>query len=146
MRGNLMTSRNLFASFLVACLPAFGFLAIAPMTNAASAGPAFLKLGESARNSARNYVIEIKRGGRGPRLYVPIVPYVAYDYPYYYSRGHYPTSIGHGYVYYGYPYSHYVRIYNARHGKRCSNGRQRCVANWGYRGPASSRRQRGAYR
>jgi hypothetical protein len=30
----------------------------------------------------------------------PIGPsYIYYDYPYYYSRGHYPTHIG-GYVYY----------------------------------------------
>jgi hypothetical protein len=132
---------------LMASLLAVGFLGIAPMTHDASAGPAFLKLGESARNSARSNVIEIKRRGRGPRLYVPIAPsYSAYDYPYYYSRGHYPTRIGRGYVYYGYPYSSYIRSYNARYGGRCSNGHRRCVAGWGYRGPASSRRQRGAYR
>ena len=54
-------------------------------------------------------MIEIKRRGRGPRIYLPIVPsYIAYDYPYYYSRGYYPTRIGRGYVYYGYPYSYYT--------------------------------------
>ena len=39
-------------------------------------------------------MIEIKHRGRGPRIYLPIVPYIAYDYPYYYSRGYYPTHIG----------------------------------------------------
>ena len=113
-----MGSRNLFVSFLMACLLAAGFDGIAPVANAASSSPAFLKPGESARNSS---VIEIKRRGRGPRLYLPIVPYLAYDYPYYYRRGFYPTHIGPGYVYYGYPY-YYSRGY--------------------YPGPGSPRRQR----
>ncbi len=109
-----MTSRNLCASTLMACLLAVGFLGIAPAANAASAGPALLKPGESAGNN----VVEITYRGRGPRdprLYLPIVPYIAYDYPYYYSRGFYPTHIGRGYVYYGYPYSYYVRSYNRGH-------------------------------
>lgn len=136
-----MHNRKLLALFPTVCVMAIGFLGVMPVANAVSPGPSVLKRGESARSN----VIEIKgRGGR--RFVVPIVPYIAYDYPYYYSRGHYPTSIGHGYVYYGYPYSHYVRIYNARHGMRCANGKRGCVAGWGYRGPASSRRQRGAYR
>ena len=46
----------------------------------------------------------MKHRGRGPRIYLPIGPsYIYYDYPYYYSRGHYPTHIG-GYVYYPYNY------------------------------------------
>lgn len=101
----------------MACLLAVGFLGIAPVANAASAGLPFMKAGDSARNN----VVEIGgRGGRdrNPRLYLPIVPYIAYDYPYYYSRGFYPTHVGPGYLYYGRPYSHYVRIYNARHGRR----------------------------
>ena len=67
-------------------------------------------------------MIEIKRRGRGPRIHLPIGPsYVYYDYPYYYSRGYYPTHIG-GYVYY--PYNYY---------------RSYC---WGLnRGPGSLRRQ-----
>lgn len=36
------------------------------------------------------------------RIYVPIVPYTAYDYPYYYSRGYYPRHIGPGYIYNNY--------------------------------------------
>ena len=107
-----MSSRNLFASVLMACLLAVGFLGIASVANAASVGPSILKPGESARNN----VIEIKYRGRGPRLYLPIVPYIAYDYPYYYSRGYYPTHIGPGYVYYGYPYYYYSRSYYPRYG------------------------------
>jgi hypothetical protein len=96
-----MISRNSFASLLVACVLAAGIHGSVPRANAASVGLQLLKAGESARNN----VIEIKGRGRGPGPYLPIVPYIAYDYPYYYSRGHYPTSIGHGYVYYGRPYS-----------------------------------------
>jgi hypothetical protein len=63
-------------------------------------------------------MIEIKRRGRD----LPIGPgYVYHDYPYYYSRGYYPTHIG-GYV--DYLTCHYRSYYG------------------GYnRGPASSRRQ-----
>ena len=98
----------------MACLLAGGFLGIAPVTDDASA--AKLKTGESGRN----YMLEMKRRGRGPRIHLPIGPsYLYYDYPYYYARGHYPTHIG-GYVYYP-SYSH-SRSY--------------------YRGPGSARRQR----
>jgi hypothetical protein len=98
----------------MACLLAVGFLGIASVANAASAWPSILKPGESARNSN---VIEIKHRRRsGPRLYLPIVPYIAYDYPYYYSRGYYPTHIGPGYIYYGYPYYYYSRRYYPRYG------------------------------
>ena len=63
-------------------------------------------------------MIEIKHRGRGPWPNLPIAPtYRAYDWPYYYSRGHYPTHIGPGYVYYGYPYSYRS---NPRYGGRCS--------------------------
>jgi hypothetical protein len=135
-----MTSRKLFASLLVACVLAAGIHGSVPRANAASVGLHFLKAGESARNN----VIEIKgRGrGRGPGPYLPIVPYIAYDYPYYYSRGHYPTSIGPGYLYYGRPYSYYVRSYNARHGRRCSNGSRRCLAKWGRDRTSGSPRRR----
>jgi hypothetical protein len=113
---------NLLASILVACLLAIGFLGSAPVADAASAWQAFLKPGESARND----VIEIKhrrRGRRGKPLYLPIVPYSAYDYPYYYRRGHFPTHIGPGYVYYGYPH-----FYSMKYNDRCSFRHRRCVA------------------
>jgi hypothetical protein len=109
-----MSSRNLCVSLLMACSLAVGFLGIAPVINDASAGK------RKPGVSARNYVLEMKRRGRGPRIHLPIGPsYLYYDYPYYYSRGHYPTHIG-GYVYYPSFY---------RGGSY-------------YRGPGSARRQR----
>jgi BA14K-like protein len=98
-----MSSRNLFASMLMACLAAIGLGGFAPVAHAASAGQSFQKPGEGIRNN----VIEIRYRGRGPRMYLPIGPsYLYYDYPYYYSRGYYPTHIGPHYIYYGYPYSY----------------------------------------
>lgn len=110
-----MSSRSLFASMLMVCLLTFGLGGIAPVANASSAGQSFLKAGESARNN----VIEIKQRGRSPWPNLPIAPsYLAYDYPYYYSRGHYPTHTGGpGYVYYGFPYSYRS---SSRYGGRCS--------------------------
>ena len=103
-----MTSRNLFASILMACLLTVG------MGGAASAGPSFLKSGESTGNN----VIEIKNRGRSPWPNLPIAPsYLAYDWPYFYNRGHYPTHIGPGYVYYGFPYSYRS---SSRYGGRCA--------------------------
>jgi hypothetical protein len=115
MGGDRMSSRNLFASSLMACLLAVGFLGVAPAASATVAGKSFLKSGESARN-----LIKVNRRSSGPRLYSRIAPsYIYYDYPYYYSRGYYPTHIEPGFLYYGYPY-HYYRKH--------------------YRGPASSSR------
>ena len=105
-----MSSRNLFASILMACLLTVG------LGGTPSAGQSFLKPGESTRNN----VIEIKNRGRDPWPNLPIAPsYLAYDWPYYYNRGHYPTHIGPGYVYYGYPYS-YRSSYHPRYGGPCS--------------------------
>jgi hypothetical protein len=116
MRGNLMSRRKLLASILMACVLLVGFLGIAPVPNAASAGKSIRKAGQSGRN----YVLEMKHRGRGPRIHLPIGPsYIYYDYPYYYSRGYYPTHIG-GYVYY--PNYYFSRSY--------------------YRGPGSARRQK----
>jgi hypothetical protein len=98
-----MSSGNLFASSLMACLLAVGFLGIAPAANDASAGKSIRNHGESGRN----YVLEMRRRNRGLRIPLPMGPsYIYYDYPYYYSRGHYPTHIG-GYVYY--PRNYYTR-------------------------------------
>jgi len=104
-----MSSRNLLAPILMVCLLALGFLGIAPVANAESGGRCFLKSGKCATN----IVIEIKRRDRGPRIHLPIGPgYVYYDYPYYYSRGYYPTHIG-GYVYFpAYYYRSYYKGYN----------------------------------
>jgi len=95
-----MSSRNPFASTLMACLLAVGFLGIAPVANAKSGGQSVQKPGKSAR-------ITIKPRARGPLIHLPVGPGSVYcDYPYYYSRGHYPTHIG-GYVYYPYHYRRY---------------------------------------
>jgi hypothetical protein len=89
---------------------------LVPTANAASAGQPFLKLNESGRNS----VIEIKDRSRSSWPNLPIAPsYLAYDWPYYYNRGHYPTHIGPGYVYYGYPYT-YRGGKDGRYAARCS--------------------------
>ena len=99
-----MSNRNSFASILMACSLAVGFLGIAPVANAADAdGRSYVKPGKSVRS----HVITIKPRRYGPRIPLPIGPGSVYcDYPYYYSRGHYPTHIG-GYVY----YPHYYRSY-----------------------------------
>ena len=111
-----MSSRNFFASILMACLLTVGSGGLAPVANAAGVGQAFLNLGESARNN----VIEIKHRGRGPWPNLPIAPsYLAYDWPYYYNRGYYPRHIGPGYVYYGYPYYYRSNQYPI-YGGRCS--------------------------
>ena len=103
-----MSNRTLFASMMMSCLLAVGFLGIAPVASAESGRESFRK----PAKSAKNIVIEIKRRGRGPRIHLPIGPsYVYYDYPYYYSRGYYPTHIG-GYVYYPY---YYYRSYDRGH-------------------------------
>lgn len=86
------------ASLLTVCAT------LASRANDASASQFLPKLDQSARYK----VIEVQYRGRGAQAYLPIAPsYLAYDYPYYYSRGHYPTGIGGpGYVYYGFPYSY----------------------------------------
>ena len=130
-----MSGRKLFASVLMACWLAAGFLALAAGTNAVSARKSSVKSGESARS----YVLESKRRGGGTRIFLPIGPsYIYYDYPYYYSRGFYPTRVGPHYIYYGPP---------PTYGGRCSSWYRRCVAGWAYSGdPGSSRRRKGACR
>jgi hypothetical protein len=92
-----MRSRNLIASILMACLPVVGFHSIAPAADVKPGGQPVYKTGKSVRNN----VITIKRR---TRIHLPVGPTQVYcDYPYYYSRGHYPTHIG-GYAYY--PYYH----------------------------------------
>ena len=91
-----MSSRRLLPSIVTACLLIAG---LGVGRNTASAAQIVMKPGESARND----VVEVKHRSRSPWFYLPIAPsYLAYDYPYYYSRGHYPTHIPPAYVYYGY--------------------------------------------
>jgi hypothetical protein len=114
-----MGSRDLFVSRLImACLLTVSLGGLAPVANTASVGQSFLKPGESTRKN----VIEITDRGRGPWPNLPIAPsYRAYDWPYYFNRGHYPMHIGPGYVYYGYPYSYYRSSHYPKTG-RCSYG------------------------
>jgi hypothetical protein len=113
MRGNLMISRNLLASILTACLLAIGLGAFTPAANAASAGQSLLNSGENVSSN----VIEVRRRGHTPRMYLPRGPgSVYYDYPYYYSRGYYPTHIGPRYMYYPpYSYPYAGRYYQVEH-------------------------------
>jgi hypothetical protein len=105
-----MCSWNWFSSILMHCSLSV-VLGWIPVANAATVGTPFLRFGESARNN----VIEIKDRSRGS---LPIAPsYLAYDWPYYFGRGHYSTHIGPGYVYYGYPYTYRS---SHRYGGRCS--------------------------
>ena len=84
----------------MACLLAAGFLDIAPAVGAELGERSVVKTGKSVRSN----VITIKPRAR---IHLPIGPSSVYcDYPYYYSRGHYPTHIG-GYVYYPYNYRSY---------------------------------------
>jgi hypothetical protein len=114
-----MSSRNPFALLLMSCLLAVGYLAIASMTNDASAGK------RKPAVSGRSFALEMKRRGRGPRIPLPMGPSsIYYDYPYYYSRGHYPTHIG-GYVYY--PRNYYTRGLSRGPG---SSQRPRARGHW----------------
>jgi hypothetical protein len=133
-----MIGRNSFASASLACLLAVGFLGIASGAGAAPVWQPGAKPGDGARSS----VVDIRHRRRGRPLYLPIGPsYLAYDYPYYYSRGFYPKHIGAGYVYYGYPYAYYRKIYRSR----CSYQRRRCIAHARHK-RWSARRQRRACR
>jgi hypothetical protein len=100
MQGDVMSSRNLIASLLMACLPVVSFAGMAPAADVKSGRQPVYKPGKSVRSN----VITIKRRAR---IHLPVGPTQVYcDYPYYYSRGHYPTHIG-GYVYYPYHYRAY---------------------------------------
>jgi hypothetical protein len=93
-----MRSRNLIAFVLMACVPLVGFPGIAAAADVKPGGQPVYKTGKNVRNN----VITIKRRAR---IVLPVGPTQVYcDYPYYYSRGHYPTHIG-GYAY----YPHYYR-------------------------------------
>jgi len=100
-----MSSRNTVAPSLVAGLLAVGTISVASVANAAS----LPHLGPTKH--VDSYVVEIgKRSGGGRRFVAPIAPsYLYYDYPYYYSRGFYPTHIKPGFIYYGHPYAYYKK-------------------------------------
>jgi hypothetical protein len=94
-----MRTQRALASIPMACLLAVGFLAIPTSANAEPGGQSLHRPGGSAGGGGR---LRPKRPVRGIRIHLPIGPSRVYDdYPYYYSRGYYPTHIG-GYVYYPY--------------------------------------------
>jgi hypothetical protein len=135
----LMSTQSLFAPILMAFVLVAGFFSLAAVaSSAASAGKSVVK----ARESSRAYQLE-STGRRDRRIPLPIGPsYIYYDYPYYYSRGYYPTHIG-GYVY----YPAYSRAFQPRYNDRCASGRRSCVAKTGHhRGRALPRRIKGARR
>ena len=118
-----MRLRKVFTSGVMSCLLAVGFFASASTIDAASAGQLFRKPAKKVKLK----VVGSKRLRPGQRIQVPIVPYIAYDYPYYYSRGFYPTHIGPGYIYTNYHVTnrrgyHYVSDAGDRHSaiERCS--------------------------
>ena len=131
-----MNSRSWFTSILMTCLLTISLGGLAPLANATSAGQSVLKRDQSAGNSAT----EVRYRRRAPVMYVPVGPsYIFYDYPYYYSRGYYPTHIGPHYLYYGpggvpYSYPYYTRRGSySRHEGRCSRRHGKCISHWGYR-------------
>lgn len=102
-----MRFRIPFVSSFIAWVLAAGLVSVAPVSDAAWAGKKSVK-------KQRSYVLESpRRRSRAPRIYLPIGPsYTYYDYPYYYSRGHYPTHIVR-YVYYN-PNGYFDRNYYRR--------------------------------
>jgi hypothetical protein len=80
----------------MACVLAVGLLGIAPAAAADVRGPRYVKPSKIVKAD----VTKIRVYGRGVKIHAPVGPASVYcEYPYYYSRGHYPTHIG-GYVYY----------------------------------------------
>lgn len=114
-----MSGRTLCAFVPMALLLGIGVLGVAPRADAAATNQALSQHGASTQSN----VIEIKQRWRGRPLYVPMVPYLAYDYPYYYRRGFYPEHIGPGYIHYGHPY-----FYRKKYSRRCSYRYWRCAA------------------
>lgn len=122
-----MRNRMLIAAMLFACPLAAGS-GFSATAQAAPYGFSFARTGENAGGM----VIKVKkRRARRYRLRRPISPsYLAYDYPYYFSRGHYPTHIGPGYIYYGVPYLGHYRGHG-RYRSSC-NSRRRSCAEYGF--------------
>ena len=105
----------------MACLLAVGFLGIAPVANDASAGKSIRKPATAAGILCLRCNV-VAAAHAFPCLWARATIY--YDYPYYYSRGHYPTHIG-GYVYY--PRNYYTRGFSRGPG---SSQRPRARGHW----------------
>lgn len=113
-----MTMRQAFVSVFVLSLLTGGLLSIAAANTPAAAAPFSVAPGKSAQTN----VVRIKRRRRSRvKIRLPRGPsYIYYDYPYYYSRGFYPTHIG-GYIYYP-----HIPTYYSRYRDRCPKGRRHC--------------------
>jgi len=75
--------------------------------------------------SGRAFVLENRRRASLVRIPLPLGPsYIYQDYPYYYSRGHYPAHIG-GYTYYPPPSRWHA---DQGVGQKCAWGPGRCAA------------------
>ena len=99
MGDNLVSSRNLFASTLMGCVLAVGFLGTTPAAATDVAEPRYVRPGRIVK-APEPIRVRRYRDNRGVRIHLPVGPSSIYcEYTYLYSRGHYPTHIG-GYIYY----------------------------------------------
>jgi hypothetical protein len=133
-----MRSRNLVASVLTACLLTVGFSGVSSMATGASAAETSDKPNQRTkhhvRKAKRHYEARRYEDHRfeAPRAYLPVGPsYLFHDYPYYYSRGYYPTHVGPHVVYYGFPGGETTDT--PSYSARCAHWHRQCVANWGDR-------------
>lgn len=121
-----MSIRTLFVSVFAAGLLAVGFLSLAPVAKAVPLGQSFQNTDQSVRSDVIDIADRGRAGPSGVRIIPPIVPYIAYDFPYYFNRGFYPTHIKPGYLYNNYhvvervdPYADEVR-YAREDKERCA--------------------------
>jgi hypothetical protein len=120
-----MTNGMLLALLIAGGFGVGALLGLAPNAHAASQGSSASR----HTDAGRPFVLERKarpprRRARAPRILQPMGPaYVYYDYPYYYSRGHYPTHIAR-YVY----VPNYSRRYSRTHSRSCFEWRRNCLS------------------
>lgn len=106
-----MRIRTPFAALTISAL------LLMPGTQTSSAAPAVPQLKADAPSQLVQTVKQRRHAKRplkrsAKRRYLPIAPsYSAYDYPYYFARGYYPTHIAPGYMYYARPYGFYGSPY-----------------------------------
>ena len=139
MRGNISRGVCVLAVALIAQVLALGHFSATHRAVAAPSGQLFSGPGKSAGN----LMIEVKKAGRAvERSVPPIAPsYSYYDYPYYYSRGHYPTHIRPGFIYFGIPYLGHTYSQYSQQGVRCTTRHRRCVAGWSHRSHHRAKRR-----
>lgn len=95
MWGRLISNRITRISSVMLSVLVIGSLSAAPATDAAPPD----KKHRGTLEVVGKGPIAFKRIKPGQYVYPSLVPYIAYDYPYYYSRGFYPKHIGPGYIY-----------------------------------------------